>query len=95
MRQVWRTKDDAAGLWALAKRVARLTCDTVAERRRGQAVEEIHAMVAADGLPISLMLSEGQADDGHSAFTMLDSLSPGSIQLASIRIWLRANESVT
>ncbi len=39
-------------------------------------------MVDADGLPISLVLSEGRADDGHSAFTMLDSLSPGSILLA-------------
>jgi len=40
------------------------------------------AMVDAQGLPIRLILSEGQAYDGHSAHLMLDSLTPGSILLA-------------
>ena len=39
-------------------------------------------MVDANGLPINLVLSEGQAYDGHSAHLMLDSLMPGSILLA-------------
>src|SRR3546814_18079092 len=49
---------------------------------RGRLTTEIHAMVDANGLPISLVLSEGQAYDGHSAYAMLDSLTPGSVLLA-------------
>jgi transposase len=51
-------------------------------RSRGGLTTKIHAMVDAQGLPISLVLSEGQAYDGHSAHLMLDSLTPGSILLA-------------
>ena len=51
-------------------------------RSRGGLTTKIHAMVDANGLPISLVLSEGQAYDGHSAFAMLDTLMPGSILLA-------------
>ena len=51
-------------------------------RSRGGLTTKIHAMVDADGLPINLCLSEGQAYDGHSAHLMLDSLAPGSILLA-------------
>ena len=51
-------------------------------RSRGGLTTKIHAMVDAQGLPIRLILSEGQAYDGHSARLMLDSLTPGSILLA-------------
>lgn len=51
-------------------------------RSRGGLTTKIHAMVDANGLPISLVLSEGQAYDGHSAHLMLDSLTPGSVLLA-------------
>lgn len=51
-------------------------------RSRGGLTTKIHAMVDADGLPITLRLSEGQAYDGHSAHLMLDTLTPGSILLA-------------
>lgn len=51
-------------------------------RSRGGLTTKIHAVVDANGLPISLCLSEGQAYDGHSAHLMLDSLTPGSILLA-------------
>ena len=51
-------------------------------RSRGGLTTKLHAMVDANGLPINLCLSEGQAYDGHSAHLMLDSLAPGSILLA-------------
>ncbi len=51
-------------------------------RSRGGLTTKIHAMVDANGLPIRLVLSEGQAYDGHSAHLMLDTLLPGSILLA-------------
>lgn len=51
-------------------------------RSRGGLTTKIHAMVDANGLPISLVLSEGQAYDGHSAHLMLETLMPGSILLA-------------
>ena len=51
-------------------------------RSRGGLTTKIHAMVDANGLPISLVLSEGQAYDGYSAHLMLDSLTPGSVLLA-------------
>jgi transposase len=51
-------------------------------RSRGGLTTKLHAIVDANGLPISLCLSEGQAYDGHSAHLMLDSLAPGSILLA-------------
>ena len=51
-------------------------------RSRGGLTTKIHAMVDARGLPINLVLSEGQAYDGHSAHRMLDTLMPGSILLA-------------
>ena len=43
-------------------------------RSRGGLTTKIHAMVDAQGLPISLVLSEGQAYHGHSAHLMLDGL---------------------
>lgn len=48
-------------------------------RSRGGLTTKVHAMVDANGLPIGLCLSEGQAYDGHSAKLMLDTLAPGSI----------------
>ena len=44
-------------------------------RSRGGLTTKVHAVVDANGLPISLVLSEGQAYDGHSAHLMLDSLT--------------------
>ena len=51
-------------------------------RSRGGLTTKVHAMVDANGLPINLVLSEGQAYDGHSAHLMLDTLMPGSVLLA-------------
>jgi len=46
-------------------------------RSRGGLTTKIHVVVDAQGLPIRLGLTAGQAHDGH----------------ASIRLWLRAYES--
>jgi transposase len=43
---------------------------------------KIHAVVDADGNPIAIKLSGGQAHDGRSAADMLDSVGPGQILLA-------------
>jgi transposase len=43
---------------------------------------KIHALVDANGLPITLKLTEGQAHDGKSAADMLKDLSDGQILLA-------------
>ena len=51
-------------------------------RSRGGLTTKLHAVVDANGLPINLCLSEGQAYDGHSAHLLLDSLAPGAILLA-------------
>jgi transposase len=51
-------------------------------RSRGGLTTKIHALVDADGLPIALTLTEGQAHDGRSAANMLDGLGPGQILLA-------------
>lgn len=51
-------------------------------RSRGGLTTKIHAMVDANGLPIGLRLSEGQADDGHSAHALLATLKDGDILLA-------------
>jgi transposase len=51
-------------------------------RSRGGLTTKIHARVDADGNPIALKLSEGQAHDGQSAAGMLDDLAPGQILLA-------------
>jgi transposase len=51
-------------------------------RSRGGLTTKIHALVDADGLPIALKLTEGQAHDGRSADDMLDNLSEGQILLA-------------
>jgi len=50
-------------------------------RSRGGLTTKIHALVDADGLPIALKLTEGQAHDGRSAADMLNNLSEGQILL--------------
>ena len=51
-------------------------------RSRGGLTTKIHALVDANGLPVVLKLTEGQAHDGRSADDMLASLGPGQILLA-------------
>jgi transposase len=51
-------------------------------RSRGGLTTKIHALVDANGLPIVLKLSEGQAHDGRSAQDMLDTVKAGQILLA-------------
>ena len=51
-------------------------------RSRGGLTTKIHALVDANGLPVVLKLTEGQAHDGHSALDMLDTLKQGDILLA-------------
>ncbi len=59
------------------------TTDPVAwVARAGGLTTKIHALVDAEGLPIDLKLTEGQAHDGRSASDMLDALVEGQILLA-------------
>ncbi len=51
-------------------------------RSRGGLTTKIHALVDAEGLPIALKLTEGQAHDGKSAADMLEALTEGQILLA-------------
>lgn len=51
-------------------------------RSRGGLTTKIHALVDANGLPILLKLSEGQAHDGRSADDMVDGIGHGQILLA-------------
>jgi len=51
-------------------------------RSRGGLTTKIHALVDANGLPIVLKLTEGQAHDGQSARDMLGGLGAGDILLA-------------
>lgn len=51
-------------------------------RSRGGLTMKIHALVDAEGLPIDLKLTEGQAHDGRSADDMLEALTDGQILLA-------------
>jgi len=51
-------------------------------RSRGGLTTKIHARVDANGLPVALKLTEGQAHDGSSAADMLEALSKGQILLA-------------
>ena len=51
-------------------------------RSRGGLTTKIHAVVDAEGLPIALKLSEGQAHDGRSAQDLLGTLRQGDILLA-------------
>lgn len=51
-------------------------------RSRGGLTSKIHALVDANGLPVVLKLTEGQAHDGRSATDMLRGLGAGQILLA-------------
>jgi transposase len=51
-------------------------------RSRGGLTTKIHALVDANGNPIALKLTEGQAHDGRSAADMLDTVGEGQILLA-------------
>ena len=51
-------------------------------RSRGGLTTKIHALVDAEGLPIALKLTEGQAHDGRSAQDMLEQMQAGQILLA-------------
>ena len=51
-------------------------------RSRGGLTTKIHALVDADGLPVVLKLTEGQAHDGRSAADMLGGLTRGQTLLA-------------
>jgi transposase len=51
-------------------------------RSRGGLTTKIHAAVDANGLPIAIVPTEGQAHDGRSAAGLLDALEPGQILLA-------------
>jgi transposase len=51
-------------------------------RSRGGLTTKIHAVVDANGNPITLKLSEGQAHDGRSAADMLGSVGAGQTLLA-------------
>jgi transposase len=51
-------------------------------RSRGGLTTKIHALVDANGNPITLKLTEGQAHDGRSASDLLEGLGEGQILLA-------------
>ena len=51
-------------------------------RSRGGLTTKIHAVVDANGLPITLKLTEGQAHDGRSAHDMLDTIGAKQTLLA-------------
>ena len=51
-------------------------------RSRGGLTTKIHALVDANGLPVFLKLSPGQAHDGRSAADMLEGLAKDQILLA-------------
>ena len=51
-------------------------------RSRGGLTTKIHALVDANGLPILLKITPGQANDGRSAADMFDSLGEGDLLLA-------------
>ena len=51
-------------------------------RSRGGLTTKLHALVDAEGRPIRLKLTAGQAHDGRSATDMFDTLAAGHILLA-------------
>jgi transposase len=51
-------------------------------RSRGGLTTKIHALVDANGNPIALKITEGQAHDGKSAGDMLDTIGEGQVLLA-------------
>jgi transposase len=51
-------------------------------RSRGGLTTKVHALLDANGLPIALKLTAGQAHDGRSAADMFETLGEGDILLA-------------
>lgn len=51
-------------------------------RSRGGLTTKIHALVDANGLPVAIALTPGQAHDGSSAPPLIDRLEPGQILIA-------------
>lgn len=51
-------------------------------RSRGGLTTKIHALVDANGMPVMLKLTEGQAHDGKSAQDMMGTVGSGQILLA-------------
>jgi transposase len=51
-------------------------------RSRGGLTTKIHALVDANGLPIRLKLTQGQAHDGRSADDLVEEIGNGQILLA-------------
>ena len=51
-------------------------------RSRGGLTTKIHALVDANGNPIALKLTEGQAHDGRSAADLLDTVGMGQTLIA-------------
>lgn len=51
-------------------------------RSRGGLTTKIHALVDAEGRPIRLALTPGQAGDAPAALDLIDGLTPGSILIA-------------
>lgn len=51
-------------------------------RSRGGLTTKIHALVDANGMPIKLKLTAGQAHDGRSAADMFDTIGEGDVLLA-------------
>jgi len=68
---------------------------------RSGLTSKIHAVVDANGLPVRLALTAGEAHDNRLAGSLLSRLKsglanyPAFVQLASIRPWLRVNESTS
>jgi transposase len=55
---------------------------SVLETVRSQLTTKIHALVDANGLPVLLKLTQGQAHDGRSAVDMVGDIGPGQVLLA-------------
>lgn len=51
-------------------------------RSKGGLTTKIHALVDANGLPVLLKITPGQAHDGRSAADMFDTLGAGDVLLA-------------
>ncbi len=51
-------------------------------RSRGGLTTKIHALVDADGRPVRLELTAGQAGDAPAAAALLENLAPGAILIA-------------
>ena len=82
----WRHPDDRLVLDPCASACRERSKKTVRSRcmgrSRGGLTTKVHALVDAEGRPIALKLTEGQAHDGRSAADMFDTVQAGHILLA-------------